>query len=363
MGVAPSAVMAWARSATMRAVPPPPPWVTSRTAPGAAGDLVPEVAGWRRGAGAGDGRVVSAGDGRVVGAGDDWANGAAGGCPVGEAGGVEAAAGGGQRVGGDVGGDAGAVGGVALVQDGEVTAQELGAGAAERDAAEMGHERGGDGDVAPAEGTGAFGKIVFLAVALGKGDLIELAGLRQAVGADEHAEAVGGGDVDRGAGIGAGGEPGQAVGLSQAGRWVAAVRVGVAEDAGLVGQRGGGADVRRAAGGVAQGFEPEGGDQGVAVEQDGVVAGGGGEAGVGGGGEAEVAGGVGADEVDAAVLGEVGQSLGEVGVGGVVVHHGEAVGGGQGGQDGSDAVERGVQAAVDGNDDVDREGGVRGALG
>ena len=321
---------------------------------GADGDGA-EALGFGGGKAGGDDAVDAAAAG--MGDGDERARAAAAGGP---AEGVHAGAGGAERVFGLVALDEGVVAGVEAVEDGGVAFDEVDPGGAEGRAAEVADEDVEGGDVAPAVVAGAETEIVFLAIALGEDVLTEGSDLVEAVAAEVEAEAYADGDVDDVAGVCLLGEGVQRGGFGEVGDGVGSgrvwIEVGVADDGAVVGEGSDGADVWRAVGGSAEAVEPAGGDEGVAVEQDGVAAGGVMEPGVRGGGEAGILGQ--ADEDDAAAGGEVVEGGGEGAVGGGIVDDDEAGflsarGAGEAGEDGVEAGEGFGGTPVDGDDDVD----------
>ena len=238
---------------------------------------------------------------------------------------------------------------VQAVQQGLVAHGQMVAGLAEAGTAEMGDEQPRHRDMAPAEMAGAQAKVVFLTVALGEDFGTEAAHGVDAVAAQIEAEAHADRDIDEILLVGAAGGGVQPDRGGEVGDGIAARRAGVAQDAGVVREWGGGADVGRGAAGVAQAFQPAGRHQRVAVEEDHVVAFGGGDAVIGAGGEALVA--RVPHDLHAARCRQRVQSVPQLGLGRGVVHHDDPVRWAEGGKDAVKAGQDGGGLAVDRHDD------------
>ncbi len=144
-----------------------------------------------------------------------------------------------QRVGRDVRCDLVAVAGMQALQDGEVAGHQRASRGDERDVADMPHEGLRNADMAPAQRARTQAKLVLLAVALREQVLAQRPGLVQAVATQVPAEAMAGRHLDRAAAaIGGGGEGHQPPGLGEVRHRIGVAVLGIAEDAGVVGERG-----------------------------------------------------------------------------------------------------------------------------
>ena len=170
-------------------------------------------------------------------------------------------------------GDARVIAWVQCGKDAEVAHEQVGASRAEGHAALVGDIRARYADMAPPEGARPLREIVFLTIALGEHRLLEAAGAGQAIMPDKHAETMSRRYLDDAATVRLRRLRCEGAGFRQAGERIRRGGLRVAEDSRVVRERGCGADVRSAVGGIGKDRQPVACDERVAVQQHDVPAG------------------------------------------------------------------------------------------